>query len=299
MLKRTITGAIIFLFTFAFVFLKQFSPLIFDAYVLIVSYFSIYEVTKAYKSANKKTHIWLLYLVPAVFCVIFNLEKDLTTAFIYELLMVVSILVIGLSADIIEFAKNRKENETKEPEELNKTLFDKTKYSLMVFAYPLLPLSFLLILNHMEYTIGYVGIVMAFAVSMLTDTCAYFFGVAFGKKKFVPEVSPKKSIEGMIGGFFGGIVGAGACFSVFYFTDILNISQIAPLWVLILAFALVGVVGSYINQLGDLIASALKRKVGIKDYAHIFPGHGGFMDRVDGLMFTAVFIMIIFSLLLV
>lgn len=299
MLKRTITGAFIFLFTFAFVFLKQFSPLIFDAYVLIVSCFSIYEVTKAYKADGKKTHIWILYPVPAAFCVIFNLEKHLANAFIYGLLIAMIILVIGLSADIIEFAKNRKLNENVDAEVLNKTLFDKTKYSMMVFAYPLLPLACLFAINHMSYTIGYIGIIMAFAVSMLTDTCAYFVGVLFGKKKFVPEVSPKKSIEGVFGGFLGGIIGAGACFSIFYFTDILNISQIAPLWALILAFALVGVVGSYINQLGDLIASALKRKVGIKDYAQIFPGHGGFMDRVDGLMFTAVFIMIVFSLLLV
>ena len=299
MLKRTLTGAVIFVLTFGFVLLKQFSPLFFDAYVLIVSYAGIYEVSKAYKAANKKTHFWALYLVPALFCVIFNLVKNTANIYAYLLLVVLGVLILGLSADIIEFAQNRKANETVDAEELNKTLFDKTKYTMMVVAYPLVPLMMLFALNHMGYTLGYIGIILAFAVSMLTDTCAYFFGVAFGKKKFVPEVSPKKSIEGVFGGFFGGLVGAGAGFSVFYFTDILNISQIAPLWVLIVAFALVGVVGSYINQLGDLVASALKRKVGIKDYAQIFPGHGGFMDRVDGLMFTAAFIFIVFTLLLV
>ena len=65
MLKRTLTGAVIFVLTFGFVLLKQFSPLFFDAYVLIVSYAGIYEVSKAYKAANKKTHFckWLHFLI--------------------------------------------------------------------------------------------------------------------------------------------------------------------------------------------------------------------------------------------
>ena len=64
-------------------------------------------------------------------------------------------------------------------------------------------------------------------------------------------------------------------------------------------FIIIGVLGSLINQLGDLIASAYKRKNNIKDFSNIFPGHGGFMDRVDGLMFTGSLVFVVFILFLV
>ena len=135
---------------------------------------------------------------------------------------------------------------------------------------------------------------------MLTDTCAYLFGRAFGKHKFIPEVSPKKTIEGVVGGFVGGLVGGMGCFLVFKYTSLFNLLALGPTMpVIIIIFVVVSLVGSYINQLGDLIASAFKRKGGIKDFSNIFPGHGGFMDRIDGLMFTSTFIYIIFALFLV
>jgi len=134
---------------------------------------------------------------------------------------------------------------------------------------------------------------------MLTDTIAYLIGRAFGKRKFVPEVSPKKTIAGMVGGFIGGIIGALACFFIFYYTDLFTALNVIGFTKSITTFIIVGVVGSYINQLGDLIASALKRKGGLKDYGHIFPGHGGFMDRFDGMMFVSALIYIVFMLMLV
>ena len=67
----------------------------------------------------------------------------------------------------------------------------------------------------------------------------------------------------------------------------------------ILIFSVLGILGALADTLGDLIASALKRKAGVKDYGSIFPGHGGFMDRVDGLMFTTSIIFILFALFLI
>ena len=75
--------------------------------------------------------------------------------------------------------------------------------------------------------------------------------------------------------------------------------QIAGKGASISAFLIIAVAGSYINQLGDLIASAYKRKAGIKDFSNIFPGHGGFMDRVDGMMFVSTVIFIVLSLFFV
>ena len=68
---------------------------------------------------------------------------------------------------------------------------------------------------------------------------------------------------------------------------------------LIATFVLLGVFGTFLTQFGDLVASAFKRKVGIKDFGNIFPGHGGFMDRVDGLMFTAALVYVLFALFII
>mgnify|MGYP004675481379 FL=1 len=299
MLKRVLTGAVILILTLGFVLLKQVSPLFFDAMVLIISIGSILEVSKAYKESGKQVSTIGLIFATCMFCIIFNLEKNLYRAFLYEFLTVLMLLAGFLTIDIITFAMNRKHGTT-EPDvsKLNSELFDQTKYSMMALVYPVVVLSFLYAMNHMNYQVGYMGIITAFAVSMLTDTMALFIGIACGKTKFVPEVSPKKTVEGMIGGIVGGFVGSMLCFIVFYFTPWFALEQISLLNSLF-AFIFVGIFGSFINQLGDLIASALKRKVGIKDYSHIFPAHGGFMDRVDGLMFTALFVYLIFALLLV
>lgn len=299
MAKRILTGAVIFVLTLGFVLLKQVSPLFFDALVLIISIGSIFEISNAYKQVGKDINKIGLIFATCMFCLIFNIEKNIYRAFLFEILTVLMLLVGFLTIDIIYFAINRK-NGTTEPDasKLNSSLFNQTRDSMMALIYPVVVLSFLYAMNHMNYQIGYMGIITAFAISMLTDTMALFIGMACGKTPFVPEVSPNKTVEGVIGGLVGGFVGAMLCFIVFYFTpwfDLQNISLLNSLF----AFIIVGLLGSFINQLGDLVSSALKRKSNIKDFSNIFPAHGGFMDRVDGLMFTATFVFLIFSLLLV
>ena len=300
MLQRTITGGIIFLVTLAFVLLKQVHALFFDAFVLIVIYGALYEMIKAYKTAYKKPNQIALYVVPALMCLVFNLVKSPYKAMLLNLLIAAVLLVYLLSNDIIEFAKHRKNDTTeKNVSVLNQTLFEKTKLSMTIYAYPLLPLSFMFALNHLPYEIGYIGIILIFVISMLTDTCAYFVGKLWGKTKFIPEVSPNKTVAGVVGGLAGGIIGVLACFFIFFYTDLFSVLNIAGKGASISAFLIAGIVGSYINQLGDLIASAFKRKTGIKDFSQIFPGHGGFMNRFDGMMFVSTFIYVIFALIFV
>ncbi len=113
-----------------------------------------------------------------------------------------------------------------------------------------------------------------------SDTCAYVVGVLFGKHKFAPKLSPKKSLEGCV----GGIVGA-ALIGFLYATiigDHLKEFQNPPL-----IFAIIGAASSIISQIGDLAASAIKRNHEIKDYGSLIPGHGGILDRFDSIIFTA------------
>lgn len=115
-----------------------------------------------------------------------------------------------------------------------------------------------------------------------SDTCAYVVGMLMGKHHF-SELSPKKTMEGCIGGVVGAaLIGFGyACFfpyeSMFLFTPKL-------------VFPLVVIISAMISQLGDLAASAIKRNYDIKDYGNIIPGHGGIMDRFDSVIFVAPFV---------
>ena len=300
MLQRTITGAFILLFTVAFVLLTQVSGLFFDAFALIIMFVSLYEVINAYKLTDKRPTAWALYLVPALMCLIFNLTDNVFSALLWNALLAIALFICLITNDIIKFAIDRKKGTTeKNVSVLNQKLFEKTKITLSIYAYPLLPLMGLLAVNHLPYEVGYIGIVLIFVVAMLTDTMAYLVGRLFGRRKFVPEVSPKKTIAGVIGGFVGGILGALVCYFIFYYTDMFTVLNLAGKGASIAALLIIGAVGSYITQLGDLVASAMKRKVGIKDFSNIFPGHGGFMDRMDGLMFVSVFVYVIMTLFFV
>lgn len=112
-----------------------------------------------------------------------------------------------------------------------------------------------------------------------SDTFALFAGMAFGKHKLAPVISPKKTIEGSIGGVLGAIV-----LLVIYgaAVDALTETHLS-----ILLCVAIGLFGAILGQVGDLSFSIVKRKSGIKDYGKIFPGHGGVLDRFDSVIFVA------------
>ncbi len=110
-----------------------------------------------------------------------------------------------------------------------------------------------------------------------TDIFAYFTGYFLGKHKLCPNISPKKTIEGAVGGIAGSIALC-TLFGYLVFTE--------PL----VHFVIIGFLGSIVAQAGDLTASVFKRKMGIKDYGNLIPGHGGILDRFDSVLFTAPFV---------
>lgn len=116
-----------------------------------------------------------------------------------------------------------------------------------------------------------------------SDVFAYFVGSAMGKHKLCPNISPKKSIEGAIGGLLGSVIIVSA-FVYIFMPDFL------------IHGIIIGVIGSIAGQIGDLTASIIKRKIGIKDYGKLIPGHGGLLDRFDSIIFVTpvVFYYIIF-----
>ena len=109
-----------------------------------------------------------------------------------------------------------------------------------------------------------------------SDIFAYFGGYFFGKNKLCPTISPKKTKEGAICGILGTVI-VTVLFAKFCMKSDLNV----------FLYAIVGFAGSVVSMFGDLTASIFKRKMGIKDYGNLIPGHGGVLDRVDSVLFTA------------
>ena len=116
-------------------------------------------------------------------------------------------------------------------------------------------------------------------IAWVCDTCAYFAGRAFGKHKMAPVLSPKKTIEGAIGGILGSVIVGGVIGYIIYLKETHSPDTVWGL--MIICF-----VGSIISQIGDLLASGIKRDHNIKDYGALIPGHGGIMDRFDSVIFV-------------
>lgn len=120
-------------------------------------------------------------------------------------------------------------------------------------------------------------LIMGLCGAWIADTGAYFTGVAFGRHKLCPDISPKKTVEG----FVGGIVFTGLAYAIVFsvYSGEFVITKA------LLTFAL-GAVCAVIGTIGDLSASMVKRQIGFKDYGKIMPGHGGLMDRFDSVLFV-------------
>lgn len=134
--------------------------------------------------------------------------------------------------------------------------------------------------------------IFLFVVTVLTciacDTLAYFIGIKFGRHKLCPDISPKKSVEGSIAGFIGAVV---VCVGAFFLSDVFHTVNLSFYFMLIAGIS-IGIMA----QFGDLAASMIKRKFDVKDYSNILPGHGGFLDRVDSILFAIATMYILYRL---
>ena len=147
-------------------------------------------------------------------------------------------------------------------------------FSGIILPYMLTALVRILCMN-----IGRYVIMIPFVVAFMSDAGAYFVGIKFGRHKLSPVISPNKTIEGVLGGFAGAIIG------MLIYTMILD-------WPLKFDVSyglclLYGVIGSAAGTFGDLCFSVIKRQTGIKDYGNLIPGHGGVLDRFDSLVMVA------------
>ncbi len=293
MLKRTVTGAIYVAIIVGIFFLRDYVDYrLFNILTFAFCAMGTFEVARAVKQylyAGNFTlsAIYGIAFVP-VFC-IFQYAVGFSGA---VACLILTELFVAYQA-ILVAVKQKDENGVS-----FKNALKVFAVNVLPFLYPAILLLTVLCANELNF--GFVCLLLIFVIPPCADTFAYLVGMIYNKirkgkaKKMCPKLSPKKTWAGAIGGVIGGIVGAVVVYFLIDRTDLNAFAKISPL----IIFIICGVLGSVLTEIGDLFESYIKRKVGIKDMGKIMPGHGGVMDRIDGMSFAAVFIFFVFLLLL-
>jgi phosphatidate cytidylyltransferase len=166
--------------------------------------------------------------------------------------------------------------------------FRLSQLATVLFGGTVIPFFLSAILSLKLMDNGRFYVLIPFIIAFITDGGAYFTGVFFGKHKAFPTVSPKKTVEGCVGGITTGVAGT------VIFGVILHLAagMTPSFW----ALALYGLIGGIVTEMGDLAFSLIKREFGIKDYGRLIPGHGGVLDRFDSMIFAAPAIYILVSI---
>lgn len=284
MRQRVITG---FLFAIAVIGLyvpSYFLPDLILLLALPVGIIATYELIRAFRAGGFKPCVPLIIAGEVMALLVYIASRflsfDLQTALAFYLLLIMSICL----ASVILVPVVR-QNEFGDPAGgkggVGNTFVDGS-ITAGVILYVTFPL-FCLISTIGFAQNGWFYMVLGLFSSWISDVTAYFAGVTLGRHKIVPHISPKKTWEGCI----GGVLGCAIVIALFSSLVIYKLDQPA---VGIVGFAVLtfifGMFLSVVSQLGDWLASVIKRRVGIKDYGTMFPGHGGMMDRFDSSFFT-------------
>ena len=254
MLKRIITGAAIALLMIAIFLLS--GTVVYPIIMTVLSVVGTWEMLGCI-GQRKNPLMSVPALIVSVICPIFALFFDYGST-----LVVLMCYILVLLAESVFFDEKVKIVNVSE-------VFMTTLYVVLCF-------SALLELRYIETGAEYIYI-LVFIAAWVTDTFAYFTGFLFGKHKLIPKISPKKTVEGAIGG-------AIFCVIAFILFGVIVEKVVDGVQLDFVVLALVGLVMSVVSMIGDLIASSIKRTYGIKDYGNLFPGHGGVLDRFDSIM---------------
>ena len=244
------------------------------AVLLFLSLTAFHELMKACKLSGEQGRISGPELIGGIGIIAYYLVMTLTQERNYLFLILITILIAFMFLYVFTFPQYRAEQ---------------VMCAFFCVAYAPVMLSFIYLVRVLPY--GIYTVWMIFISSWICDTCAYLSGMLLGKHKLAPVLSPKKSVEGAIGGIVGSAL-VGALYGYFIVEAVISEQQIT--WI----FVLISAVGAIVSQVGDLAASAIKRNHEIKDYGKLIPGHGGVMDRFDSVIFTAPMIYFLALLLI-
>lgn len=325
MLKRTLTGLVLLVVVAGFMLGCYFvSPIFIDVLILLFMAGAVYEMFKCFKSAGYKMFIappifMLLTAYPAFYLMQFYIGEGSvqTSAGLQGLLT--SFLASGMIALTIFTFKPAKHSQKEiddanakgvelEADESGACSLKDLLANIFILVYPMLFLSTAWIVSY-KYSALFAVLFAIFVPTLGGDAFAYWFGSMIGGKKLCPKISPKKTIAGGVGGLIGGMVMAILFWVLFEccassypsfiescgYTSFIDHSIDGWQWKSALIYLAIGLICGVISELGDLAASRIKRAIGIKDYGKIFPGHGGFMDRIDSIMYCLVILLVAFT----
>ena len=261
---------------------------VFDLFILCITVVAAFEMSHLIENCNKKVNKYLSSMYSIFNYIIFICCYKLLEFYYILLIEIAGLIVYFLLILITECIKN---NARTFKENLMVSL-----NSILVCFYPGFLFCLFLNINHIDFYAGLdyfsiVFILLVFAITMLSDTFAYLVGRTLKGPKLAPSISPNKTISGSIGGLIGGIAGSMIVYALVY-----NINS----WQAILSmynltwwhFLIIGLIGSMVSQIGDLVESKIKRNANIKDSGNILPGHGGMLDRIDAMIFCVTFLYI-------
>ncbi len=267
MKTRVISGVCIFAFLVLLVFTSGI-PFVLNAIMAAVAALGIYEILKVGGLSSRKT----LTAGAMAFAAAFVFCSDPTIPWHREILTAATFLLILLV--FTYYLRGYKD-----------LPLPGLTFALMMTLLVAAFFSAVVLVRRVEY--GFWYLVLIFLLAWIPDTGAYFCGSLFGKHKMAPVISPKKTIEGAVGGLL-------VCIGVSYlYAWIVSLTGATVNYWIVAVYALLG---TLISILGDLTASLIKRYYNIKDYGNLIPGHGGIMDRFDSIWFVAPFVYLMVQL---
>ncbi len=251
--QRLISSIFVFLLTVTFIVLGGQALFIGLLLISLVGLMELYRVIKL----NKSVIGFLGYIACIVYYLFLYFKFD------NYLMLFIGFLLLTMMAYVVTFPKYN---------------IDQVVYVFFGLFYVAIMLSFIYKVRILD--MGTYLVWLIFISAWGSDTSAYLVGMSMGKRKFLPKLSPKKTLEGCIGGIVGAAL-IGYLYGLVFADNFTTINNPKLVFTIICGSA------SIISQLGDLAASAIKRNHDIKDYGKLIPGHGGILDRFDSIIFVA------------
>lgn len=324
MLKRTLTGIVLVVLVAGFMLCGYFVSTIFiDMLIFLFLAGGVYEMFKCLKDAGYK-----MYVLPPVFVLVaayptFYLLQHFAGESVrpsvgLQGLLCVFVIAVMICLTIFTFKPAKHTQEEADAAkaqgielEVNNPKAHELKdlfANVFLLVYPMLFMALAWVLSY-KYSALFSILFAIFVPTLGADGFAYWFGSMIGGKKLCPKISPKKTVAGAIGGLVGAVIVSLLFWIVFemfadYYPSFINGCHYQAFishdvngweWKTALIYIALGTGIGVLAELGDLAASHIKRTIGIKDYGKIFPGHGGFMDRLDSIMYALALLSIAFT----
>ncbi|MBQ7307797.1 MAG: phosphatidate cytidylyltransferase [Clostridia bacterium] len=315
MKKRLGASVFIVFILLLFLVLRFFEISVFDFLLLEINLVGAFEVSNCNTKQKKYNFLYsIMYFVLSTYLglsICFGYELKIGYILLFLMNNFILSIVLMFLLTVVQKEQLQMEYETVKDTGIEYKEFLKRVYlnTIKILVYPCLLFTSLYFLNNIsrmsivalqgqKADFGWFLITLIFSISMSTDTFAYLVGRTLKGPKLAPKISPNKTISGAIGGLVFGALASVALYLVFSLMPTFK-ALFSSINLTIVHILMIGIEGSIANQIGDLYESSVKRKLEIKDFGKIFPGHGGVMDRVDGLSFVSLMVLVLFMIALV